>query len=95
MKRIVNTTETEFVSIDEINYESAVGIDWGESKTMVIQVEPNVYKGLHNSYCTPNLLHAWSEFTKQEYVKAALSQGKYVKAYVFDDPKALFKWMSE
>jgi hypothetical protein len=94
MKRVIKEVEKNVVSISDIDNSSIVGIDWGTSKSMVIQEDYNVFTSLGNN-CRPNLLNVWERRTQFEYVESAMAQGGYVKVYVFDNIKELFNWMSK
>jgi len=95
MKEIVQSTEKNIVAIDEITDSSIVGILWSnENKSAVIRLTEG-FGGLGNESATPNLLNVWIANNKQEYVRRALRQNPYVKAYTFNTTKELFKWFSE
>ena len=95
MKQIVQSTEKNIVAIDEITNSSVVGIQWSnDNKSAVIGLKEG-FAGLGNDSPSPNLLNVWIANNKQEYVRRALRQNPYVKAYTFNTTKELFKWFSE
>jgi hypothetical protein len=94
MKRIITKSE-DTVQLYNITNSSIVGIQWERGdRAMVIGTE-NGFCALSNRH--NNLYNVWYAKSAQEYVERALKQGNNTnsKAFVFETPQELFKWMSE
>jgi hypothetical protein len=94
MKRIILKQE-ESVSLEEISNTSIIGIEWESgSKCMIINT-PEGFCSISNEN-RPNILGVWYAKSTKEYVERALNQGNNTnsKAFVFETPSQLFKWMS-
>ena len=94
MKRIILKSE-EVVSLDKITNTSIVGIQWESGQKCMI-IDTNI------GYCSiaddhyPNTCNVWYEDSVEEYVRRSLNQGNNTnsKAYVFENVKELYAWMS-
>ena len=94
MKRIILKQE-ESVSLEEISNTSIIGIEWESgSKCMIINT-PEGFCSINNEN-RPNILSVWYANSTKEYIERALNQGNNTnsKAFVFETPSQLFKWMS-
>jgi hypothetical protein len=95
MKRIIVKSE-DTVQLCDISNSSIVGIQWERGdRAMVISTEDG-FCALSNRH-KPNLYNVWYAKSAQEYVERSLKQGNNTnsKAFVFETPQQLFKWMSE
>ena len=94
MKRIILKLE-QSVSLEDINNLSIIGIEWESgSKCMIVNTTEG-FCSLNNEN-RPNILNVWYTKSAKEYVERALNQGNNTdsKAFVFETPSQLFKWMS-
>lgn len=94
MKRIVLKRD-EFVSLEEIRDTSLVGIQWESGQKCMIIDTPGGYCSIADDHY-PNICNVWYEDSVKEYVERSLNQGNNTnsKAYVFDNVKELYEWMS-
>lgn len=95
MKRILLKRD-EFVSLEEINDKSFVGIQWESGQKCMIMDTPGGYCSIADDHY-PNICNVWYADSVKEYVKRSLNQGNNTnsRAYVFDNVKELYAWMSQ
>ena len=95
MKRIIHVDE-EVVSLYNITNDSFVGIHWESGSKCMVVATAEGYCSISDEY-RPSTMSVWHAETIQEYVRRSLNQGnnKNSKAFVFDNVKALYEWMSK
>jgi len=96
MKRVILKNRECVINFEDLTDKSFVGILWEDGKKCMIIDTKEGYCSICDDYY-PNTLYVWYAPTVKEYVKKALNQGNNTKsqAFVFEDVKELFKWMSE
>ena len=96
MKRVILKNRECEINFEDLTDKSFVGIQWEDGKKcMIIDTKEGYCSIADNHY--PNTWNVWYASTLKGYVKNALNQGNNTKsqAFVFEDAKELFKWMSE
>ena len=94
MKRILLKRD-EFASLEEINDKSIVGIQWESGQKCMIIDTPGGYCSIADDHY-PNICNVWYADSVKEYVKRSLNQGNNTnsKAYLFNNIKEIYEWMS-
>ena len=95
MKRVILKGRECVINFEDLTDKSFVGIQWEDGKKCMIIDTREGYCSISDDYY-PNVWNVWYAPTVKEYVKNALTQGNNTKsqAFVFNDVKELFKWMS-
>jgi hypothetical protein len=97
MRRVILKNRECEINFEDLTDKSFVGIQWEDGKKCMIVDTREGYCSISNDQHYPNTWNVWYSPTVKEYVKNALTQGNNTKsqAFVFEDVKGLFKWMSE
>lgn len=95
MRRVILKNRECEINFEDITDKSFVGIQWEDGKKCMIIDTREGYCSISDDHY-PNIWNVWYAPTVKEYVKNALTQGNNTKsqAFVFNDVKELFKWMS-
>jgi hypothetical protein len=96
MRRVILKDRECEINFEDLTDKSFVGIQWEDGKKCMIVDTREGYCSISNDQHYPNTWNVWYSPTVKEYVKNALNQGNNTKsqAFVFNDVKELFKWMS-
>ena len=95
MKRIV-IEQDETIALNDVDNTLCVGIQWESDQKAIIIRTAQGYCSMSN-YNIPNIMNVWYADTLQEYVERSLKQGNNTnsKAFVFNNTKELYKWLSK
>jgi len=96
MRRVILKQRESEINFEDLTNKSFVGIQWEDGKKCMIIDTKEGYCSIADDHY-PNTWNVWYAPTVKEYVKRSLNQGNNTKsqAFVFEDVKELFKWMSE
>jgi len=96
MRRVILKQRPSEINFEDLTNRSFVGIQWEDGKKCMIIDTKEGYCSIANNHF-PNTCNVWYAPTLKEYVKRALNQGNNTnsQAFVFDEIKELFKWISE
>lgn len=89
MRKLVIGDDKKTITLDEINNESLVGVDYGDEKVIVV----NTIEGYVGVEKDLDSTESWSETSIQKYVNFATKRSGATEVFVFENHKEMFDWL--